>query len=67
MQTRMGTYIEPSRFGGLSRQHFTFGFNVKLFPWSVFGLAGDTTWSIGGVADLAPRYQSIGLTLGAWH
>ena len=63
MQTRIGTYIEPSRFGGLSRQHFTFGFNVKLFPWSVFGLAGDTTWSIGGVADLAPRYQSFGLTL----
>jgi hypothetical protein len=67
MQTRIGTYIEPSRFGGLSRQHFTFGFDVKLFAWSVFGLAGDTTWRIGGVADLAPRYQSLGLSLGAWH
>jgi hypothetical protein len=67
MQTRIGTYIEPSRFGGLSRQHFTFGFDVKLFPWSVFGLAGDMTWRIGAVADLAPRYQSLGLSLGAWH
>ena len=67
LQTRIGTYIEPSRFGGLARQHFTFGFDVKLFPWSVFGLLGDQTWRIGGVADLAPRYQSFGLSLGAWH
>jgi hypothetical protein len=67
LQTRIGTYIEPSRFGGLSRQHFTFGFDVKLFPWRMFGLAGDTIWRIGGVADLAPRYQSIGLSVGAWH
>lgn len=67
VQTRIGTYIEPSRFGGLSRQHFTFGFDVKLLPWSVFGLAGDIIWRVGGVADLAPRYQSLGLSLGAWH
>src|SRR6266567_2537318 len=67
IQTRIGTYIEPSRFGGLARQHFTFGFDVKLFAWSVFGLAKDQIWRIGGVMDLAPRYESFGVSLGAWH
>ena len=67
LQTRFGTYIEPSRFGGRARQHFTFGFDVKLAPWSGFGLFGDQIWRIGGVADLAPRYQSFGVSIGAWH
>jgi hypothetical protein len=67
IQTRIGTYIEPSRFGRIARQHFTFGFDVKLFPWSMFGIAGDQIWRIGGVTDLAPRYQSFGLSIGAWH
>jgi hypothetical protein len=67
VQTRIGTYIEPSRFGGAARQHFTFGFDVKLLAWSVFGLVGDQIWRIGGVADLAPRYQNFGISLGAWH
>jgi len=67
IQTRIGTYIEPSRFGGLARQHFTFGFDVKLAAWSMFGLAPDQVWQIGGVTDLSPRYQSFGVSLGAWH
>jgi len=67
LQTRFGTYIEPSRFGGHARQHFTFGFDLKLAPWSGFGLFGDQIWRIGGVADLAPRYQSFGVSIGAWH
>jgi hypothetical protein len=67
LQTRFGTYIEPSRFGGRARQHFTFGFDVKLAPFSGFGLFGDQIWRIGGVADLAPRYQSFGVSIGAWH
>jgi hypothetical protein len=67
LQTRFGTYIEPSRFGGHARQHFTFGFDLKLLPWSGFGLFGDQIWRIGGVADLAPRYQSFGVSIGAWH
>jgi len=68
LQTRFGTYIEPSRFStGQARQHFTFGFDMKLVPWSGFGLFGDQIWRIGGVADLAPRYQSFGVSIGAWH
>jgi len=68
LQIRFGTYIEPSRLGGQARQHFTFGFELKLIPWTVFGIVSKHhVWSIGGVADLAPRYQSFGLSLGAWH
>jgi hypothetical protein len=67
LQTRFGTYIEPSRFDGPPRQHFTFGFDLKLAPWSGFGLFGDQIWRVGGVADLAPRYQSFGVSIGAWH
>jgi hypothetical protein len=67
LQTRIGTYIEPSRFGGLSRQHFTFGFDVKLAAWSMLGLAPGQVWRIGAVTDLSPRYQNIGVSLGAWH
>jgi hypothetical protein len=67
IQTRIGTYIEPSRFGGLARQHFTFGFDVKLLPWSMFGLAPEQVWRIGAVTDLAPRYQNFGVSIGAWH
>jgi hypothetical protein len=67
LQTRFGTYIEPSRFDGAPRQHFTFGFDLKLVAWSGFGLFGDQIWRLGGVADLAPRYQSFGVSIGAWH
>jgi hypothetical protein len=68
LQIRTGTYIEPSRYDdGRSRQHFTFGFDVRLAAWSLFGLAGDQIWRLTGVMDLAPLYQSFGLSVGAWH
>jgi hypothetical protein len=68
LQTRIGTYIEPSRFARhLARQHFTFGLDLKLFPFSPFGLFGDQIWRLGGFIDLAPRYQNFGVSIGAWH
>ena len=42
LQTRFGTYVEPSRFETPTRQHFTFGFpDVKLGLWPALGLVGD--------------------------
>ncbi len=68
LQSRLGTYVEPSRFEGhASRQHFTFGFELRLGAWSMFGLAGEQVWRISAVADLAPRYENFGLSIGAWH
>ena len=72
---RVGTYVEPSRYqiapqpGVLAgaRQHFTFGGDVRLFSWDVFGLVVPTEWRLTVAADLAPRYQNLGLGIGTWH
>jgi hypothetical protein len=68
LRARVGSYIEPSRFDdGHARQHFTFGADFRLFPFSPFGLLGDQVWRIGFAADLSPRYANWGLSIGAWH
>ena len=68
LQMRIGTYVEPSRFRGVvARQHFTFGLDVRLGAWSVFGIAGDQVWRISAMTDLAPRYENFGVSVGAWH
>jgi hypothetical protein len=65
---RAGSYIEPSRFEGVSaRQHFTFGGDAKLFPWNMFGITPGQVWRITGVLDVAPRYIDWGFSIGAWH
>ncbi|MCU0658569.1 MAG: hypothetical protein MUF64_25930 [Polyangiaceae bacterium] len=73
--TRVGTYIEPSRYqvpqgpGVLSgaRQHFTFGLEVRVFSSSFWGLFRPTDFTLNLAGDLAPRYQILGLSVGTWH
>ena len=73
VRARVGSYIEPTRFGSepdakAFRQHATFGADVYLFRWTVFGLFEDgTAWRATVAFDLAPRYQSYGLSIGNWH
>jgi hypothetical protein len=68
LKGRIGSYLEPSRFYDVApRQHFTAGFDVKLFRWEGFGLFPGQVWRISGVADVAPRYTDWGISLGAWH
>lgn len=68
LKGRVGSYLEPSRFDGVAaRQHFTTGFDIKLFRWEGFGLFPGQVWRLSGVADLAPRYTDWGLSVGAWH
>ena len=65
---RIGSYLEPTRFSdGHSRQHFTFGADVKLFPFSPWGILGDQIWRLSFSMDMAPRYQNFGIGIGAWH
>ena len=65
---RVGSYLEPSRFDeGTARQHFTFGGDLKLGAFSPWGIFGDEVWRLKLAVDLAPRYQNIGIGLGAWH
>ena len=69
LKLRAGTYGEPSRFAaGAARLHGTMGFELKLFPWTVFGLFDDgTEWRISGALDGAKRYFGWGASLGVWH
>jgi hypothetical protein len=66
---RLGTYGEPTRFvTSTNRLHGTVGFDVKLFPWSVFGLFEDGThWRLSAAVDAAPRYFGWGVSIGVWH
>lgn len=67
LATRLGTYYEPNRFGGVGRQHFTFGADLKLFTTDWFGLVGKTTYALLGAMDVAPRYESLSVSIGVWH
>lgn len=75
MHVRFGSYYEPNRFryrpsrcnDRVGRQHFTFGLDVKLATTTWFGLVPEVTYKLQAVADLAARYQSLGLGFGVWH
>jgi hypothetical protein len=68
MQLRTGTYVEPSRYpGAAARQHFTFGTDVRLFAFDLWGLLPEADWKLGLFVDLAPRYTNWGFGLGTWH
>lgn len=65
---RAGTYIEPSRYvDASSRQHFTFGTDIRLFPFDFWGLLSESEWKLGLFTDLAPRYTNWGLGISNWH
>jgi hypothetical protein len=68
VESRVGSYVEPSRFENVAaRQHFTFGGDLKLFGWNMFGLTPGQIWRLSVVLDAAQRYTDWGFALGAWH
>lgn len=68
LRLRAGVYMEPSRFvDGTARQHFTFGGDLRIFAWDLFGLVPMTTLKLSAFLDVAPRYQNFGFAIGAWH
>ena len=60
---RGGSYYEPSRFGGVGRQHFTFGTSLRVFSASFWGLFPEWPYSLDAAMDLAPRYESISASI----
>ena len=68
---RAGTYYEPTRFSSpqaAARLHGTFGMDLKLIRWRLFGLVHeDTFWRVTGSVDYAARYLSFGAGLGIWR
>lgn len=69
LKLRAGSYAEPTRFRhGSTRLHGTFGFELKVLDWSVFGLFHeDTEWRVSGVVDVAREYVGPGISIGNWH
>jgi hypothetical protein len=69
MKLRAGTYLEPTRFAASTpRAHGTFGFDINLFKWNVFGLwPDDYRWQISVALDLARAYGSFSFGIGGWY
>jgi hypothetical protein len=69
LQLRAGTYVEPTRFDeSRARLHGTFGFDVRLFESTVWGLFPEHTsfrFTTGG--DAARDYFGYSLAVGVWH
>jgi hypothetical protein len=60
---RAGSYYEPNRFGGVGRQHFTFGGALRVFSTSFWGLLPEYPYGVEFGMDLAPRYESVSLSI----
>jgi hypothetical protein len=71
LKLRAGLYGEPTRFSNnraVPRGHSTFGFESKLFSWSVFGLYdSDTQWRVQAALDMSQRYFAWSASFGVWH
>jgi len=69
MKIRAGTYLEPTRFAESSpRLHGTFGFDINVLKWNVFGLwPEDYRWQIQVALDGARAYGSFSVGIGGWY
>ena len=67
VQTRLGSYYEPNRFGGVGRQHFTFGADLRLGPSTWWGLTPEVIYKLQASIDLSPRYESVSFGIGTWR
>lgn len=69
LKLRGGSYLEPTRFATSNqRGHVTFGGDLKLFSWNVFGLwPEDYTWRLSAAVDWAQRYFVWAVSIGGWH
>ena len=48
--------------------HGTVGADIKLFPFSAFGLIGPFDWwQFSFAADMAENYLNTGFSVGIWH
>lgn len=62
---RAGTYWEPSRFDGVAgRGHATFGADLRVLEFSLFGVRRGR---LSLTADVAHRYRNLVIDIGFWH
>lgn len=69
VRARGGSYLElPVTEDGEARLHGTVGADIKLFPFSVFGLVHPFDWwQFSFAADMAENYLNTGFSVGIWH
>jgi hypothetical protein len=66
---RAGSYLEPARSGfANARVHATFGGDIKLFHWDVFGLIREFDgWTFSTAVDGAKNYLNTSFSIVFWH
>jgi hypothetical protein len=65
LRVRAGSYWEPGRFDDVGgRVHGTFGFDLRVFEFDLFGRRRGR---ITVTADVAARYRNLALAIGFWH
>lgn len=69
LKLRAGSYGEAARLrGGRYRVHGTFGFDLKMFRFSMFGLLDEKTdWQFSTAVDAAREYLATSFSIGTWH
>lgn len=69
LRLRAGAYYEPATTtSGEGRLHGTFGFDVKLLHWDVFGLVEPFDgWALSAAADSARAYLNTTFSVGLWR
>ncbi|UQA56546.1 hypothetical protein [Polyangium aurulentum] len=67
LHTRFGSYYEPRRFGGVGRQHFTFGADLRVLTTTFGGLLSEKSYTLQTSFDVAPRYQAFSFSVGIWR
>ena len=65
LRLRGGSYWEPGRFDGVGgRAHATFGIDVRVLAFQLFG---ERRGRISLTGDVADRYRNIVFSIGFWH
>jgi hypothetical protein len=65
LRVRAGAYWEPGRFEGVGgRRHQTFGIDLRVFQFPLFG---PRRGRISLTSDVASRYRNAGISIGFWH
>jgi hypothetical protein len=65
LRLRGGSYWEPGRFDGVGgRAHATFGLDLRVLAFQLFG---ERRGRISLTGDVADRYRNIVASIGFWH
>jgi hypothetical protein len=65
LRLRAGSYWEPGRFEGVGgRAHATFGLDLRVLAFQLFG---ERRGRISLIGDVADRYRNVAIDIGFWH